>query len=427
MIDHISVEQGLASELSALLHAGNTNCIALVERISKKFGMSYEVVDQMIFETVAQVNDSLFPAVTQIEMVYTEGCNLACAYCFEKNMLGHRRMPLSVARNAVDLLFRYSRDAEELHIAHFGGEPLVNFPAVRFTTEYAEKCAAKTGKKVCFNMTTNGTLITDEVAEYCADHRIMAMVSLDGLREANDRFRVDKRGRGTFDRAFSGLMTLARYQDWVGVKMTVMPGNSKTLLDDVKFLYESGVNQFTIGYATGVHWPDKERSAYVRDLAKLHTWYVAHREEPLLITEFEEEDPGPSYFGCQAGRSSISITVDGEVSPCSKVLAMNKSQLLARLGDVTHGLFQTANRIDLVGCGKLKSACEVHGISDEYQGGCFATNHEENGDLYTPNMQDHDFSLRLRNSCVGCVASRDGANGGVAKISVNAITTASHL
>ena len=132
---------------------------------------------------------------------------------------------------------------------------------------------------------------------------------------------------------------------------------------------------------------------------------MAHRDGPLLVTEFEEEDPGPSYFGCQAGRSSVSITVDGEISPCSKVLAMDKTHLLARLGDVTHGLYELNNRIDLVGCGKLKSACRSEGIDRSYQGGCFATNYEANGSLYEPNATDHDFSLRLRNSCAGCAAA----------------------
>lgn len=406
MLDHISVERTLASELHTVLQTGSPDCSALITRLIKETDLPQDALDDIVFEAVAGVNDTLFPAISQIEMVYTEGCNLACTYCFEKDMLGHRRMAPEVARKAVDLLFRYSKTEKELHVAHFGGEPLINFPAVRLTTEYAEEKARQTGKTVCFNMTTNGTLINDRIAEYCAAHNIMVMVSLDGLREANDRFRVDKKGRGTFDKAFAGLMKLAEYQDWVGVKMTVMPGNCDRLLDDVKFLHDAGVNQFTIGYATGVDWPAAERRAYIRNLETLHHWYMAHRDGPLLVTEFEEEDPGVSYFGCQAGRSSISITVDGEVSPCSKVLAMDKTHLLARLGDVTHGLYQIRNRIDLVGCGKLKSACGDLAIDSEYQGGCFATNFEANGDLYAPNLLDHDFSLRLRNSCAGCAAAR---------------------
>ncbi|MEJ6401530.1 radical SAM protein [Yoonia sp. 2307UL14-13] len=405
MLDIGNVEDILTSQLPTALQSGKTGCQDMAKLLARNSDLPQDNLDALLFEAVAQVNDTLFPAISQIEMVYTEGCNLACTYCFEKDMLGHRRMPEEVAKKAVDLLFRYAKNEQELHIAHFGGEPLVNFRAVKMTTEYAEEKARETGKKVCFNMTTNGTLINDHIAQYCADHNIMVMVSLDGLQEANDRFRIDKKGRGTFDRAFAGLMKLAGYQDWVGVKMTVMPGNCDKLLDDVKFLHDAGVNQFTIGYATGVDWPEDERRAYVTNLEKLHHWYMAHRDGPLLVTEFEEEDPGPSYFGCQAGRSSVSITVDGEVSPCSKVLAMDKTHLLARLGDVTHGLYELKNRVDLVGCGKLKTACGAQGIDDSYQGGCFATNYEANGDLYHPNATDHDFSLRLRNSCAGCAAA----------------------
>ncbi len=398
----IPLERALNAILPGVLEAQLSDFDTVSEQISVDTGQSRDAVAQLVYETIAQVNDKLFPPLTQLEMVYTEGCNLACAYCFEKDMLGHRRMPLEIARKAIDLLMRYSRDADELHIAHFGGEPLVNFPAVRFTTEYAEDRAAKYGKSVSFNMTTNGTLITDEVAAYCAEHRIMAMVSLDGLQESNDRYRIDKRGRGTFERAFAGLKTLMRHQEWIGVKITVMPETCDSLVHDIQHLYDSGVNQFTIGYATGIPWSHDERSAYVRNMERLHAWYILHREGPLLITEFEEEDIGHSYFGCQAGRSSVSISVDGEISPCSKVLAMDKKNLLARLGDVTHGVYQINNRIELVGCKQLKATCNKAGIANEYQGGCFATNYQANGSLFEPNLDDHDFTIRLRNSCLGC-------------------------
>lgn len=77
----------------------------LQERISAELGFDAEDTRMLIYDVVAKVNASLFPPVTQLELVHTEGCNLACSYCFEKDMLGRKRMPPEVARRAIDLLF----------------------------------------------------------------------------------------------------------------------------------------------------------------------------------------------------------------------------------------------------------------------------------------------------------------------------------
>jgi uncharacterized protein len=46
---------------------------------------------------------------------------------------------MDVAKKAVDLLFDYSQNEERLEITHFGGEPTLNFPAIRYVTEYVEQ------------------------------------------------------------------------------------------------------------------------------------------------------------------------------------------------------------------------------------------------------------------------------------------------
>ena len=90
-----------------------------------------------LYDTIAGLNTALFPPVTHLELIHTEGCNLGCSYCFEKDMLGFRRMKPEVARAAVKLLFDYSGDASKVSVVHFGGEPTMNMPGIKLVTEYA--------------------------------------------------------------------------------------------------------------------------------------------------------------------------------------------------------------------------------------------------------------------------------------------------
>jgi len=397
----------LTAEIGKCLFSAAPDLVPLQCQIEERAGLTQEDARNLVYQVVLQINRKLFPPVTKLELIHTEGCNLACTYCFEKNMLGVRKMSPAIAQAAIDLLFDYAGEAPDLTITHFGGEPTLNFPAIQAATEYAEAKAARHGKSLIFDLTSNGVLITEEMAAYFAGHHIMVLLSVDGLEPTHDRFRRDRGGHGTFERAMRGFRILKRTQGWVGVKMTVMPENVRRLFEDVTGLYALGVNQFIIGHATGIMWPAEEMRVYSEQLARVSQWYSETPRDDLRIAEFESEGQEDSaYFGCQAGRNSMTAAVNGEISPCSKVLALNNKELLAKLGDVRYGLTHLRNRHDLVSCSQLRTACDARGITEDFRGGCFATNHEENGNLFLPSMQEHTFNVLKRSACAGCSAHK---------------------
>src|SRR5689334_12653036 len=226
----------------------------LQARLENALRVSSDSARVILYRVVHQLNASFFPPVTSLELVLTEGCNLACTYCFEKEMLGYKRMPLDTARAAVDLLFDYSRNEPRISITHFGGEPTLNFPAIQHVTDYATQRASVLGKSVEFNTTTNGVMLDESMVNYFAEHKIDVLLSIDGLESSHNRYRCDKRGQGTFERVVKGLRILKQAQPWVSAKMTVMPANAPNLFEDVVGLHGLGINQFIIGYATGITW-----------------------------------------------------------------------------------------------------------------------------------------------------------------------------
>jgi uncharacterized protein len=397
----------LASTIQQHLFTESPDSDRLRAELMRRLALASDASRDLIYRAVAETNAAMFPPVTKLELILTEGCNLGCAYCFEAEMLGPRRMSLETAQAAIDLLFDYSLDQPQVTITHFGGEPTLNFPAIKFATEYAERKAALTGKSLDFNMTSNGVRINEMMASYFAEHQIKVLLSVDGLAESHDRHRRDKRGNGTFMQAMNAVKLLKRKQPWIGVKMTVMPDTAPSLFDNVVGLYERGVNQFLISYATGVEWPENEMQVYAGQFAKVYEWYKKHKTVgDLRISEFDQiEETTPGYFGCQAGRISITVTVDGEVSPCAKVLALDNKKLLAKLGDVTYGLTHVLNRMELVSARRVRSACQANGIADDYEGGCFAQNYEDNGSIFTPSMRGYKLNLLQRGACTGCAGS----------------------
>lgn len=382
---------------SALL--GTADLTYLPTRVKEHLGCSSERARYLIYQIVRRLNADLFPPIIGLELMLTQECNLACAYCFEKGVMERSRMPAIIARSAIDLLFDYSQDEANLQITHFGGEPLLNFPLLKYVTEYAEEKARILGKNVSFIMTSNGTLLNQSRVKYLADHKINVLLSIDGSGQSHDKYRVDNEARGSFERTMKGMRILKRFQPWIGIKMTVMPENVPMLFEDTVTLHDLGVNQFLIGYATGIKWSEEDRESFGEQMRKIAQWYRSRSSRNLRITGLDEMDKGTGFFGCRAGRNSISVSARGEISPCSRILSLNNSELLCRLGDVQYGLTHIINRAELISCSKLQSSCEALGIAEDFRGGCFAANYEENGDLFLPSIQNHSFSLLDRSVC----------------------------
>ena len=137
-------------------------------------------------------------------------CNLDCAYCFflSKEML----YPGSRFRMADELLDSYLRQLIDAHaqvpevtIAWQGGEPtLMGLDFFRRSVELAERYL-RPGQRAAYTIQTNGTLLDEEWAVFFREHDFLVGISIDGPRHLHDTYRIDKGGKGSFDRVMHGL------------------------------------------------------------------------------------------------------------------------------------------------------------------------------------------------------------------------------
>jgi uncharacterized protein len=166
-------------------------------------------------------------------------CNLDCSYCFflSKEML----YPGSRFRMADDLLELYIRQLIESHrtpevtIAWQGGEPtLMGLDFFRRSVELAERHAG--GRRIEHTIQTNGTLLDDEWAAFFHEHRFLVGISIDGPRELHDAYRVDKGGKGSFDRVMRGLGLLREHEVEFNTLTTLHHANAGRALEVYRFL-----------------------------------------------------------------------------------------------------------------------------------------------------------------------------------------------
>ena len=152
--------------------------------------------------------------LSMMTLQVTQNCNLRCKYCvysgsYINRIHTNKRMDWEIARKAVDFYYEHSRNSTEAAVGFYGGEPLLELELIKKVVDYAE--ALFKGKKISFNMTTNATMLTNEVVEYMLEHNFHIAVSLDGPKKIQDSNRVfaDKE-RGTFDTVMENLENIRK-------------------------------------------------------------------------------------------------------------------------------------------------------------------------------------------------------------------------
>lgn len=156
-------------------------------------------------------------------------CNLDCSYCFflDKEALypGDRfRMSDQILEAYLSQYLAGQPDGEVV-IAWQGGEPtLMGVDFFKRATALADRFR-RPRQVLTHTIQTNGTLLTDEWADFLADRGFLVGLSVDGPAEMHDAYRVDKRGGPTFDRVVAGLRRLQERNVDVNVLCTVHAAN----------------------------------------------------------------------------------------------------------------------------------------------------------------------------------------------------------
>jgi uncharacterized protein len=155
--------------------------------------------------------ENLITSCKDVIFEATEACNLECRYCIGGDLYrGHGKdRKVNIDPDKARLLLKYlSRywgrplSPKRIGIKFYGGEPLVNFEAVKEITAYV-KTFTDFREKFYFKITTNGVLL-DRYLDYLVANNFYIAISLDGDR-ANNRHRVFANGKPAFEKIIANI------------------------------------------------------------------------------------------------------------------------------------------------------------------------------------------------------------------------------
>jgi len=177
------------------------------------------------------VGRSLRPDSLHLVLLPTEACNFRCTYCYEDFALA--RMKPWVARGVKNLIAARAPGLALLHLAWFGGEPLLARDLVIELMQHARELArAHPRMQTVSDMTTNGWHLERPLFEQLLELGVRRyQISFDGPRELHDRKRRLASGGGTFDRIWANLLAMRAVEaDFeINVRIHVDRGNAEAL------------------------------------------------------------------------------------------------------------------------------------------------------------------------------------------------------
>ncbi len=298
-------------------------------------------------------------------------CNIKCAYCFAHG--GDYGGPpglmhLDVAHQAVRWALVSAIPHKRCQIDFFGGEPLLNFELIQSTVPYAREYAHELGVGVSFGVTTNGSLLSEEIVQYLTGEEIQVMVSVDGNAAIQDRLRKFNDGSKTFDVVAQGVKRLTQKsagQVTVHATMTSFNMDGDAIERDLEKLgaaqleFAQVVASPNVPYAfREEHLPELKRGLYKKSKRELEAILNGSQNAGFFDEYIERLMRRDNVcHGCQGGKTFFAVAADGAIYFCSSLADSPEF----KMGDVFAGLdvqiqdriketFQVDNRTDCRAC-----------------------------------------------------------------------------
>jgi len=291
---------------------------ALTRFFDQFYGLGYFTTDLRFagetLDATPPADHLVGPLATHLEVV--AACNLRCIHCFAGEL---PRKEQALTLDELDHLFDDMAGMGAFRLGLTGGEPLLRHDLF----DIIDRATAH-GLHPC--ITTNGLHITERIArEFGKRDLVWLNVSLDGATAAsNDRIR----GEGVFDRVIERLKLLSQYAHFT-LAFTIMSTNAHEVEACAELAYRVGADTavFRPLYPVGTARQHLDLApSFAQYSDALETLAQGSLEQPYALHSVDPFSPQTRQaaqakvhqnLGCGAGNLICSISLSGDVNPCS--------------------------------------------------------------------------------------------------------------
>jgi uncharacterized protein len=169
-----------------------------------------------------------------VTFIPTYGCNLACPYCLQGQDKAGGYLNIGDIDTILAFISKTIEDSIATGVAiskiaaHlYGGEPMLQKHALIYFSDGLKNIAEKYQCEIKFAMTSNMTLLDDDMIELIKKYRISVQVSIDGTKEQHNERRIFVNGSGTYETILNNIAWLrdAGLKELVVIRLNIDKNN----------------------------------------------------------------------------------------------------------------------------------------------------------------------------------------------------------
>jgi uncharacterized protein len=288
--------------------------------------------------------------INGVYLVISQCCNLRCKYCSaDYGRFGGKEclMDKYIAKLSIDfLLDNINQKSGSTSVIFVGGEPLLNFNIIKFVVDYIKHNTKINNFKFALN--TNGSLMTENIANWLISNNIFIRFSIDGLKELHNENRVYPNGDGSYDDVINGLnryLNIGKNKSFEA--QTSIPKGDK-LIESVHHLWNMGATNVICNFTSESYFIENDSFKMNRyDYNRYYKQWKSLCDEVTSGLLENNKSKGIAHFQsflknlhlrkkhintCSVGRT-ISIMPDGSIYPCQGFTGMQDYCI----GDIING------------------------------------------------------------------------------------------
>jgi uncharacterized protein len=212
---------------------------------------------------------------------------------------------------SMDFIFQYTKPNTDIML--WGGEPLLVWDMIKRLLEFYPNQR--------FGMSTNGTLVTQEIVDYLKDRgNFVVVVSIDGIKESQEKARP-----GTWNL----LKDVKLFTELEEVSVHLVAYDVWNLYKNVAYICNLGFKSIFISPAHGVEYSQQEKEIYEQQLHKVARDWQAGRFEMLGWQDYCRVGVGKKIQDkfCGAGVTMFAISTTGDIYPCDAFYGIDKYKM----------------------------------------------------------------------------------------------------
>lgn len=308
-------------------------------------------------------------------IVVTLRCNYKCIYCQASSVNMDKKdydMDKETAKKVVDTIFRAPNPY--LTVEFQGGEPLVNWPIVKYITEYVREKERESEKKVGISLVSNFSLMTEDKYDFLVKNDVSLCTSLDGPEKLHNINRPFP-GKNSYKETVSWIKKITERQKkdsrvfHVSALVTVSKfsldypkeivdeylklGFNRIHLRPLSFLGLSNKKNSSIGYSMDEFLDFWRKSMdYIIDINLKGKFFYERGSGIMLRKILTDSDPNflDLRSPCGAGIGQMLYNYDGKVYTCDEGRMIGDDTFV--IGNVKKDSYE-----DMVSSDTVKSMC----------------------------------------------------------------------